>query len=53
MFQTNIVQKIKTHILCSSFRENRAVYDIMRKNTVQPDRPQVTTQLGAHALHGR
>jgi hypothetical protein len=47
MFQTKVVEKIKTHILCSvtfSFFfcfENRAVYEIMWKNTVQPDRPQM------------
>jgi hypothetical protein len=35
--------KIK-HILCSiTFSENRAVYEIMWKNMVQPDRPQMTT----------
>jgi hypothetical protein len=37
MFQTNVVEKIKTHFLLSiffSFRENRAVYEIMRKDMV-------------------
>jgi len=30
MFQTKVVEKIKTHILCSVFFfENRAVYEIM------------------------
>jgi hypothetical protein len=30
MFQTKVVEKIKTHILCSvTFHENRAVYEIM------------------------
>jgi len=31
MFQAKVVEKIKTHILCSLtfFPENRAVYDIM------------------------
>jgi hypothetical protein len=45
MFQTEFVEKIKTHILCSVtffFLENRAVYEIMWKNIVEPDRPQVT-----------
>jgi len=45
MFQTKVVEKIKTHILCSiiiSPPENHAVYETMRKNTVQPDRPQTT-----------
>ena len=36
----NFVEKIKKpHILCSiSFFGNRAVYEIMWKNTVQPDK---------------
>jgi hypothetical protein len=43
MFQKKAVEKIKKHILYSlSFLENRAVYEVMWKNTVQPDRPQVT-----------
>ena len=33
------------------FPENRAVHEIMWKNVVQPDRPQMTTQYGAYALH--
>jgi hypothetical protein len=43
MFQTKVVVKIKTHISCSVafFPENRAVYKIMWKSTVQPDRPQM------------
>jgi len=38
-----VVQKIKTHILCSviSFTENDAVQEIMWKNVVQPDRSQI------------
>jgi len=32
MFQTNVVEKIKTHILCSiTFSEKSAVYEIMWK----------------------
>ena len=43
MFQTKVVQKIKTHILCSFFPpENRAVYENVWKSTVQPGRPQMT-----------
>ena len=36
------IEKIKTRVLYSLFLflENRVVYDIMWKNTVQPDRPQ-------------
>jgi hypothetical protein len=43
MFQTKFLEKIKTQILCSkTFSENRAVYEIMGKNVVQPDRPHMT-----------
>jgi hypothetical protein len=43
MFPTNVVENIKTHILRSTiFSDNRAVYEIMLKNSVQPDRPQTT-----------
>ena len=43
MFQTEVVEKIKTHILCSVtfFLENRAVYEIMWENTVERGRPQM------------
>ena len=43
MFHTKVVQKIKTHILCSVtfFPENRAVYEIMWKNIVQRGRAQM------------
>jgi hypothetical protein len=35
MFQTKVVEIIKTHILCSIFfPENRAVYEIKWKNIV-------------------
>ena len=39
-----VVENIKMHIQCSNFfpPENRAVYEIMWKNTVEPDRPQMT-----------
>jgi len=37
MFQTEVVDEFKTHILCSTtFFKYRAIYEIMRKNTVQP-----------------
>ena len=44
MFQTNVVEEIKTHILCSRnyFFSNRAIYEIMWKNTVERGRPQMT-----------
>ena len=45
-FQAEIVEKIRTHILYSVtlffFFENRPVYEIMWKNIVQPERPQMT-----------
>ena len=44
MFHTKVVEKIKTHVSCSVifFFENLAVYEIMWKNIVQPDRPKMT-----------
>ena len=43
MFQTKVVEKIKTHIYVQerSF-ENRTVYEAMWKNIVQQGRPQMT-----------
>jgi hypothetical protein len=42
MFRVEIVDKIKTHILCSVtfFFEYRAIYEIMWKNVV--DRPLIS-----------
>jgi len=42
--QTKVVKKIKTHILYSIFfpPETRAVYEIMWKNTMVTNRPQIT-----------
>jgi len=40
MFQTKVVEKIKTHILYTiAFSESLAVYEKMWKNMVEPDRP--------------
>ena len=41
----NVSDKIVEKILCSVtfFSENRAVCEIMWKNIVKPDRPQLTT----------
>ena len=49
------VAKIKAHILCAInfFFEKRAVYEIMWKDTVEQDRPQMAIQCGAGALHGQ
>ena len=40
MFQTEFVEEIKTHILCpiTFFFENGAVYEIVWKNIVEPDK---------------
>ena len=47
-----VVAKIKTHILCSiPFSENCAIYEIMWKNIVESDGPQMTIEYGACALH--
>jgi len=42
MFQTKVVEKIRTHILCSIIFFNRAFCEIMWKKIVQPGRPQMT-----------
>jgi hypothetical protein len=44
MFQTEVVEKTKTRILYSIFfyLENCDVYEIMWKNIVERDRPQMT-----------
>ena len=43
MFQTKVVEKIKTHTMCSvTFSENRAFYEKTWKNTVERGRPQIT-----------
>jgi len=42
MFQTKVVEKIKTHVLHSiKFSKSRAVSEIMWKNIVEPVRPQI------------
>jgi hypothetical protein len=43
MFQIQVLEKVKTHILCSvhCFTENRAVYEKMSKIMVEPERPQM------------
>jgi len=46
MFQTEIVEKIKTRISYPIFfNENRAVYEIIWKYFVEPNRPQMTVWL--------
>jgi hypothetical protein len=44
MFQTVIIENIKTHfVIHKILPQNRAVYEMMWKNMVQPYRPQMTT----------
>ena len=46
-----VVEKIKTHILCSvNFFENRAVYEKMRKKYFKGGRPQVTIWRHSHCM---
>ena len=41
-----------THFMFNNFFfENRAVYDIMSKNMVESEGPQMTSQYGAYPLH--
>ena len=44
MFLARVVEKIKTHILCwKTFSpENRAFYEIMWENMVEPDKLRMT-----------
>ena len=43
MLQANAIETIKTQTMCSVifFFENRVIYEIMWKNIVEQDRPQV------------
>jgi hypothetical protein len=51
MFQTKVVEKIKTHVMFNNLSENRAVCDILWKNILQPGRPQKTTYFEACVSH--
>ena len=54
MFQTNVVQKIKTHFMFNNFFfENCDFYEIMWKYTVQPDRPKTTYCFSKATVVGR
>ena len=57
MFQIKAVERTKTHILCSitfpfppPSLENRAIYEIMWKNVVEPERTQMTIKCGAEKM---
>ena len=52
----NVLDKVcsenrNTYFMFTIFSENRAVYEIMSKNMVEPEEPKVTSQYGAYALH--
>jgi hypothetical protein len=49
MFQVKVVERIETHIKFSNIFENRVFYEIMWKNMIEPDGPQIRIQL-AHCL---
>jgi hypothetical protein len=52
VFQTKVVEKIKTHFMFSNFfPENRAVDEIMWKNISEPDRSQMTMTHAHYMLH--
>ena len=43
MFRTKVVDKIKTHFMFNNFfPQNRAFYEKVGENIVEPDRPQMT-----------
>ena len=48
----NVVEKIETRILCSTnfFFDNRAIYEIMWEDTVQPDRLKMTVLTHAYCI---
>ena len=47
-----VVEKIKTHILYSiTFFQKLHVYEIIPKNMVETEGPQMTSQHGAYELH--
>jgi len=52
MCQAKAVEKIK-HILCSVtiFPENRSFYEMMWKNEVEQDMPQMTIKYSAYRSH--
>jgi hypothetical protein len=51
MFQTKVVEKIKTHFMFNnSLPEKRALHEIRWKNVVQPDRPQMTIQYSTEKM---
>ena len=43
----------KTHFMLNDFFLNRSVYEIMSKNVVEPERPQVASQYATCYMHER
>jgi hypothetical protein len=47
-----VVEKIKIHFTFNNFfPENLNVYEIMSKNVMETEGPQMTSEYGAYALH--
>jgi hypothetical protein len=43
VYHTEVVERLKTHSMFNIFFfENRAIYEVMWKNLVEPDKPQIT-----------
>jgi hypothetical protein len=54
MFETKVVEKIKTHFMFNNFfSENRAVYVIMSKSMMEPEGPQMTSQAVTCSMPGK
>jgi len=52
MFHIKVAEKINTHFMFNNFfPENRVVYEVMWKNTVERGRQQMTIEYGACAWH--
>jgi len=51
MFQTKVVEQVKMHIICSIiFSENYSINEIVWKNMIEPDSPQMKVH-DAQVLH--
>jgi len=52
MFQTKVAEKIKTHFMFNfNFCfENNAVYELMWKSIVEPDRPHLAMKCGTERM---
>jgi len=50
MFQTNVLGKNKTHFTLNDFSpENRADFEVIWKNVVEPDKSQMTSTCDLYA----